>query len=123
MANLVTLRRQRGVPNGQIMKLKTKVDKWVHKGGLSAIDMLSVEQAKAWLHTLDDEFKPYHMDVIDALADVTDEIESEEDVVGEHENKIAYIIIGLKSICSSAPTCSESADTIKTESKGIEVLR
>ena len=57
------------------------------KGELSNINLLSVEQANAWLHTLDAEFKQYHMDVIDALEDVTDEIKSEEDVMEEHETK------------------------------------
>ena len=64
------------------------------------------------------------MDVIDTLEDVTDEIEMEEDVMEEHENKKADITISLKSISSSAPTTSsKTAGTIKTESKGIEVQR
>ena len=96
-ANLETLRRRRGIPSGQITKLKTKVDEWVSKGGLSDVDLLLVEQAKAGLHTLNAKFKRYHMDVIDALEDVTDEIEREEDVMEEHDNKVAHIIISLKS--------------------------
>ena len=123
MADLATQRQRRGIPCGHITKLKTKVDEWVYKGGLSAIDLLSVEQAKARLHTLDADIKRYHMDVIDALEDVTKEIESEEDVMEEHEIKITHIIIGHKSIRSSAPNSSESTGMIKTESKGIEVLR
>ena len=110
MVDLATLRQWRGVPSGQRTKLKTKIDKWVHERGLSAIDLLLVEQAKARLHTLDAQFKWYHMDVIDTLESVTDEIESEEDVMEEHENKVAHIIIGLKSICSSAPTSTESKE-------------
>ena len=55
------------------------------------------------------------MDVIDALEDVTDELESEKDVMEEYENKIAQMIISLRNICSSAPiTSSESTGTIKT---------
>ena len=96
MADVTTLRQRRGVSSGQITKLKSKVDKWVSKGGLSAIDLLSIEQAKARLHTLDAEFKQCHMDVIDTLEDVTDKIESEEDVMEEHEDKMAHIIISLK---------------------------
>ena len=109
MANLATLRRQRGVPSGRITKLKAKVDEWVSRRGLSTLDLLSVEQAKIRLHTLDAKLKRYHMDVTDALEDVTVEIESEEYVVEEHENEIAHVIIGFKSICSSAPTSSKSA--------------
>ena len=63
------LRWRRGIPGGQITKLKTKVDEWVSKGGLSAIDLLSIEQAKARLHMLDAEFTWYHVDVIDTLDD------------------------------------------------------
>ena len=40
------------------------------KGGLTAVDVLSVEQANTRLHTLDTEFKRYHMDVVDSLVDV-----------------------------------------------------
>ena len=103
MTDDTTLRRQRGVPGGQITKLKTKVDKWVSKGGLSAIDLLLIEQAKARLHTctLDADFKRYRIDVIDAL-DEDDEIERE-DAMEEHKDKMAHIIINLKSISSSAP--------------------
>ena len=72
MADLSTLRRQRGVPSGQTPKLKNKVDRWVSKGGLTAIDLLLVEQAKTRLRTLDTKFKRYHMDVIDSLDDDTE---------------------------------------------------
>ena len=93
------------------------------KGGLSAIDLLSIEQAKARLYTLDAEFKQYHMDIIDAL-DNDDEIEREGGVMEEHEDKMAHIIINLKSTSSSAPTTSsETTTTIKTKSKELEVLR
>ena len=112
----------KGVPSGQITKLKTKVDEWVSKGGLSAINLLSSEQAKARLHTLDAQFKWYHIDVIDALDD-DEEIEREGDVMEEHEGKMVNIIISLKSISSSAPTTSsETTALVKTESKELEVL-
>ena len=95
MADVTTLRWRMGVPGGQITKLKTKVDEWVSEGGLSAIDLLSIEQTKARLHTLDADFKRYHIDVNDALDD-DNEIESEGSVLEEHEDKVAHIIISLK---------------------------
>ena len=61
-----------GVPGGQIAKLNTKVNGWVSKGGLTAVDLLSLEQAMAHLHILDTEFKRYHMDVMDSLDDDTE---------------------------------------------------
>ena len=74
MADITTLRRRRGIQGGQITKLKTKVNQWVFNGGLRAIDLLSIEQAKARLHMLDVEFKRYHVEVIDAL-DNDEEVE------------------------------------------------
>ena len=93
------------------------------KRGLSAIDLLSIEQAKAWLHTLDAEFKRYHMDVIDALKD-DDEIEREGDVMEEYKDKMTHISISVKGISSFAPTTSSETTTlIKTERKELEVLQ
>ena len=86
------------------------------KGGLSAIDLLSIEQTKARLHTLDADFKRYHVDVINAL-DNDDEIEEEGDVMEEHEDKMAQIIITLKSICSSVPTTSSETKTLRSRQK------
>ena len=72
---------------------------------------------------LDAKFKRYHVEVIDALDD-DEEIEKEADVMEEHEEKMAYITISLKSICSSVPTTSsETKAPIKTEGKEQEVLR
>ena len=71
----------------------------------------------------DAEFKRYHMDVIDTLDD-NDEMQREGDAMEEHEDKMAHIIISLRSISSSAPTTSyKTKATIKTESKELEVLR
>ena len=97
MADATTLRRRRGIPSGQITKIRTKVDEWVSKGGLTVIDLLSIEETKARLHMLDAEFKRYHVEVIDALDD-DEEIEKEADVMEEHEEKLAHINISLKSI-------------------------
>ena len=78
--------------------MKSKVDGWVSKGGLTAVDLFSVEQAKACLHTLDAEFKRYHINVIESLDDDI-EIEREEgDVMEELKNRIAHIVVSLKSI-------------------------
>ena len=52
MADVTTLRRQRDKYGGQITKLKTKLDEWVSKGGLGAVDLLSIKQAKARLLTI-----------------------------------------------------------------------
>ena len=73
---------------------------------------------------LDAEFKRYHVDVIDALDD-DHEVEREGYVSMEgHEEKMAHIIVSLKSISFSAPTTSsKTTTTIKTESKELEVLR
>ena len=123
MSDLATKGRRRGVPSAQIARLKTKVDGQVGKGGLAAIDILSVEQAKARPHTLDIEFKRYHMDVIDSLVDKT-EIDKKHYVIVAHESRIAHIVFHLKSISSySHTTSSEPVATIKTESKELEVLR
>ena len=63
------------------------------------------------------------MNIIDLLDD-ENEIEREEAVMEEHESRVAYIVVGLKSISSSFPTTSsEPVATIKTESKELEVLR
>ena len=123
MENLSAKGRRRVVPSSSTAKLKTKVEGWIAKGGLSAVDLLSVEQAKPWLHTLDTKFKQYHMDVSDSL-DNEGEIEREEAVMEEHEIRVAHIFVSLKSISSSSPSTSfETATTIKTESKELEVLR
>ena len=45
--------RQTGLPSISLAKLKTKVNGWVTKEGFTAVDVLSVEQAKVCLHTLD----------------------------------------------------------------------
>ena len=116
MADLPAKRRQRGVPSSPLAKLKTKVKGWIAKRGLTAVDLLSVEQVKARLHTLDTEFKRYHMDVIDSL-DNKSEIGKEHEVMDEHKNRAVHIVISLKSISSSSPTTTnEPAATIKTES-------
>ena len=74
------------------MKLKTKVDSWLMKGRLDAVDLLSVEQAKVCLHTLDAEFKWYHMDVVDLLVDES-EIHREETVMDEHKTEsLIYLL-------------------------------
>ena len=92
------------------------------KGRLSARDLLLIEQAKARLHMLDAEFKWYHVEVIDVLDD-NNEIEREGDVLEELEDKMAYIIVSLKSISSAPTTSSGNTTTIKTERKELEVLR
>ena len=63
------------------------------KGGLSAIDLLSIEQAKVRLHMLDAKFKQYHIDVIDTLDD-DEKIEREGDIMEEHEDKMAHAVYG-----------------------------
>ena len=99
--DLSARRKRRGVPSGSLAKLRTKVDGWTTKGPLSAIELLSVEQAKARLHTLDTEFKRYHMEVIDALEE-EDELEREQAVMDDHESRVAHISISLKAL--SVPT-------------------
>ena len=92
--------------------MKTKVEGWIAKGGLSAIDLLSVKQAKV----------RYHMDIIDSLDDEC-EIEREEAAMEEHEIRIAHILVSLKSISSSSSTTSSKpAATIKIESSELDVL-
>ena len=70
-----------------------------HKGRLSAIHLLSVEKAKAELHTLDTEFTRYHMDIIELLDDEC-EAEREEAAIEEHEIRVAHIFVCLESIYS-----------------------
>ena len=60
------------------------------KGGHTAIDLFSVKQVKACLHTLDTEFKWYHMDVIDLMDDDT-EIDKERDVMDECKSRVIHI--------------------------------
>ena len=43
MADVSVKRRLRGVPSALIAKLKAKVNRWVTKGALTAIDLLSVK--------------------------------------------------------------------------------
>ena len=69
--------------------------------GLTGVDLLSVKQAKARLHTLDTEFKWYLMDVIDSLDDDT-EIEREGDVMDEHKSRVTHISVSLKELSSPA---------------------
>ena len=64
VADVSVKRRGRGVPSALITELKTKVDRWVAKGALTAVDLLSVEQTKTRVHTLDTEFERYHIDAI-----------------------------------------------------------
>ena len=51
MADVSAKRRRRRVPSSSLAKLKTKVNGWIAKGGLTAIDVVSVEQANACPHT------------------------------------------------------------------------
>ena len=109
-------------PNSEI---ETKVDEWIAKGALTTTDLLSVEQAKLCLHTLDTKFKRYHMDIIHSLNNDS-EIDKEHEVMDEHESRVAHIVVSHKSISSpflTTCTCtfSEPATTIKTESKELDV--
>ena len=99
MADFVAKRQRRGVSSASQRKLKAKIDGWITKGGLTPVDLLSVEQAKARLHMLDTEFKQYHMDVIDSL-DNEGEIDREHDVMDEHESRVAHIFVSFKGISS-----------------------
>ena len=84
--------------------------------GLTAVDISSVEHAKAGLCTMDTKIKRCHMHVID-LLDGDTEIEREGDVMDEHESRVAHVSVSLKELCSTAKP------TIKTESKELDVLR
>ena len=114
MADVSAKGKQRGVPSVQTAKLKTEVDRWVTKGALTAVDLLSVEQVKVRLHTLDIKFKRYHMDVIDSLEDES-EMEKEHEVMDTHESRVAHST-------SSPTTSSKPAATTKTESKELNIL-
>ena len=63
-----------------------------HQGPLTTVDLLSVEQAKARLHALDNKFKWHHMDVSDLLDD-----ESANQLTRNTSTKaVAHIVISLK---------------------------
>ena len=60
-------RRRRGISSASITKLKTKVEAWMKKESLTAIDLLAIRLAKGKLETLDAEFRGRHMAVVDEL--------------------------------------------------------
>ena len=97
---------------------------WIAKVGLSAINLLSVEQAKARLHILDTEFKRYHMDIIHSLDDES-EIERKEAAMEKHEIKVAHIFLDLKLFLLlpyySFQTCSYDQDE-KQGTKGYATM-
>ena len=99
MSNFMAKRQLSGVPSASIAKLKTKVNEWVAKRGLIAVDLLSVEQLKARLHTLDTKFKRYLMDVNDSM-DNESEIDREHDAIDQHESRVTHIVVSTKGICS-----------------------
>ena len=78
--------------------------------------MLSVEQAKACLHSLDAEFKWYHMDVVDSLVD-DGEVERKQAITDEHESRVTRLFVRYKELSSSAEP------TIKAETKELDVLQ
>ena len=88
------------------------------KRGLTAVNVLSVEQAKVHLHvhTLDTEFKHYHMNVVDLLVD-EGEVEREQVIIDENESRVAHIFVNLKEL--SPPV----ERMIKAESKELDVLQ
>ena len=99
MADLLAERQQRGVSSASIVKLKTKVNEWIAKGGLTAVDVLSVEQAKAHLHTFDTKFKWHHINVI-VLLDKESEMDREEAVTDEHETESLSYLLASKDFFS-----------------------
>ena len=100
----------------QGLHMQTKVNGWFSKEGLNAVDVLSIEQAKACLPVLDTEFKRYHSDVIESLDDES-EMDREEVVMDEYDNRVAHIFVSLKKLSPPAEP------TIKTESKELDILR
>ena len=68
------------------------VNGWIAKGGPTAVDVLSVKQAKACLHTLDTEIKWYHIDGIDSLVD-DGEVEREQAIMDEYKSRVAHIYL------------------------------
>ena len=78
--------------------------------------MLSFEQGRARLHTLDTEFKRYYMDVVDSLVDEV-EVEREQAIMQENENRVAHIFVSLNKLSSHVEPM------IKIESKELDVFQ
>ena len=85
--DLAGKRRQRGTSSASITKMKTKVEVWMNKENLTAIDFLAIQQAKGKLETLDAEFRGCHLAVVDEL-DNDKELEYKQAILDDHDDKV-----------------------------------
>ena len=117
--DLAGKRRRRGISCASITKLKTKVEVWVNKENLTAIDLLAVQQAERKLETLDVEFRQRHEAVVDELEN-DEELEYEQTFLDDHDNKVTYMYITVH--LDHLTNHEESSVSVKLEGETQQLL-
>ena len=103
--------RQRGASWASITKLLDCIQELENKEALSHSDQLMIQRLQQRLATLDSEFQRYHISAID-LVEEEEELEREQSIFNDHNERIAVMSDRLEQLASSAkPTITAKTDS------------
>lgn len=91
---ITKLRRRRGTVRSSITRLDVP--------GQPTVQADRARELSVKVETLDDEFKKYHLEIVDLLEDDSEILEREQEILDEHDDAVGELKICLKRLISEA---------------------
>ena len=112
-------RKQKGKRHSiaSITKMETKVELWMNKEQLTAIDLLAIQPAKRKLEMLDAEFRGNHVAVVGDLEN-NEDFNVEKAVLNDYDKKVTYITVHLDPLSN----CEDTSVSAKLEGETQHLL-
>ena len=96
------LRRRRGVVRASITRLTTRLRELESKTD-QPDTVARAQQLSSKLNGLDTDFKVIHLQIID-LVSKDEDLVTEQDILDNHEDKVASLSFSFQQLCGSSPT-------------------
>ena len=105
MAELKVAKSRRGIARASITRLEKHIVKFEGKTELSKIDRQTVQSLIKKVQSLDDTFKEHHFVIADQAEG--DAVETEQEVLDEHEDKIFSYTNRLRKLLEESEPASK----------------
>ena len=96
------LRRRRGVVRASITRLTTRLRELESKTD-QPDTVARAQQLLSKLNGLDTDFKVIHLQIVD-LVSKDEDLVAEQDILDNHEDKVASLSFSFQQLCGSSPT-------------------
>ena len=98
----ITKLRRRGTVCSSITRLEKRLQELRDASGQPTVQADHARELSLKVETIDDDFKKYHLEIVDLLEDDADVIEREQEILDEYDDLVADMKMCLKRLISGA---------------------